>query len=950
MNTYNSPTTDAFEKGSYLSAQSAEYIEALYEAYLSDPQSVDEQWEQFFSALPSNAGNGAPEFSHAQIRQALQLMAKQPKVVNAATGASASSVKQSAVDDLITAYRRFGHLNAQIDPLQQPITPDVRLQLSYHGLNESDLQSTFDSRKLLNGLSAGSATLDTILTQLKKIYCGSIGIEYTRISNEEEREWLRQYIEVTLPATQFDKKVKTEILLKLTQAEGLEKYLDTRYPGQKRFSVEGGETMIPMLDYLATQSRAQEVREVVIGMAHRGRLNVLLNIMGQSPAELFQEFDGKKDFGMTTGDVKYHRGFSSDIQTDAGAIHLSLMFNPSHLEFINPVALGSVRARQERSKDIAKRDYAIPVLIHGDGAFSGQGVVMETLSMSQTRAYTVGGAIHIILNNQVVFTTHQPSDTRSSHYCSDLAKMIDAPILHVNADDPEACMRVMQLALDYRMRFHKDVVIDLVCYRVHGHNEADDPTCTQPLMYKTIKSKKSQRALYAQQLINEKIVSDADVDQMIAKYRDRLDEGRNIVELEHGGLSHHYTANWTPYLNRLWTTQVDTSVSSEKLAHLGQIISTVPDNFTLQRNVAMIMKARAKMAAGEQALDWGYAEIMAYATLLAEGHPVRLTGEDSRRGTFFHRHGAIFDQETGESYMPLLHIAKDQPHLQIYDSLLSEVGALGFEYGYSTADPQALVMWEAQFGDFANVAQVIIDQFISSGWQKWNRLAALVMLLPHGAEGMGPEHSSARLERFMQLCAQDNIQVCVPSTPAQIFHLLRRQVIRPYRKPLIVMTPKSLLRHKLAVSKLEDLSHGQFQLVIPEIDEVAPEKVTRLVLCAGKVFYELLEKRRAEKLENIAILRIEQLYPFPYQVLSDELEKYPNISEVVWAQEEPKNQGAWFCSRHRIVKCMKEGVSLYYAGRESMAAPAAGYPALHRKQQADLVDQALGLAPAELSK
>lgn len=945
------PTMDEFQANSYLSAQSAGYIEALYENYLSDPQSVDPHWQQYFSALPTDNSHDVLDVSHEAIRDSLRESASKPKSFTkpAPIPATTTALKQSAVDALITAYRRFGHLNAKINPLETPIEPDVRLSLAHYGLKEADLKEKFDARKLLNGDT--DVSLEKILARLKQIYCGSIGIEYTRLVDEEEREWLRDYIELKIPHIEFDAKEKINILKKLTQAEGLEKYLETKYPGQKRFSIEGGDTLIPMLDCLAQKARSYQVHEMVFGMAHRGRLNVLLNIMGQSPKELFQEFDGTKDFGMTTGDVKYHRGFSSDIETQAGPIHLSLAFNPSHLEFINPVVLGSVRARQERSKDVPKKDYAMPVLIHGDAAFAGQGVVMETLAMSQTRAYTVGGTIHLILNNQVGFTTSDPRDARSSHYCSDLAKMIDAPILHVNADDPEACVRVMQLALDYRMRFHKDVVIDLVCYRVHGHNEADDPTCTQPLMYQIIKAKKTQRALYAKQLMDAGVIAESDVDKLMDDYRNCLDAGRTIVELVQGGLSTHYTANWTPFLNRLWTTQVDTSVPREKLDRLGKIISTVPDGFSLQRNVGMIMQARAKMAAGEQPLDWGYAENMAYATLLDEGHPVRLTGEDVRRGTFFHRHAAIFDQKTGEDYMPLLHIAKNQARIQIYDSLLSETGALGFEYGFSTADPYSLVMWEAQFGDFVNVAQVIIDQFISSAWQKWNRLAGLVMLLPHGAEGMGPEHSSARLERFMQLCAQDNIQVCVPSTPAQIFHLLRRQLLRPYRKPLIVMTPKSLLRHKLAVSSLEDLSNGQFQLVIPEIDDIDPKAVTRLVLCAGKVFYEILSKRREEKIENVAIARIEQLYPFPYHALTKELEKYPNLTEIVWAQEEPKNQGAWFCTRHRIVKCMPEnGIRLCYAGRESMAAPAAGYPALHHKQQTELVNQALGLSPVEVSR
>lgn len=948
---------EEFQGSSYLSADSAGYIESLYEAYLKDPTSVDSYWQQYFSALPNALGNGSAEISHADIRHALREAAFQmhssrttkESAKMAESDAPGVQKKQAAVDALITAFRRFGHLNAKIDPLESPIKPDERLAFSHYGLVESDLKTKFATGSLFNGQSA---TLQQIITKLQQLYCGTIGIEYTRITNEAEREWLRDYFETRLPEIHFSDQQKKRILHKLSQSEGMEKYLDTRYPGQKRFSIEGGESLIPMLDLLANQATKDSVTEIVIGMAHRGRLNVLLNIMGQSPAELFQEFDGTKDFGMTTGDVKYHRGFSTDIQTEHGALHMALAFNPSHLEFINPVVLGSVRARQERAKDKArKRDYAVPILIHGDAAFAGQGVVMETLSMSQTRGYTVGGTLHIVLNNQVGFTTSNPADARSSHYCSDVAKMIDAPILHVNGDDPEAVLRVAMLSLAYRMRFHKDIVIDLVCYRVHGHNEADPADCTQPLMYQKIKAKKTPRALYAQALLAQGLITEADVKGLLDDYRAKLDAGEVVIDLVSEGLSGHYAANWTPYLNRLWTTQVDTGVSRAVLDELGVKITTLPEGFTLQRNVNMLITARKKMAAGEQLLDWGYAETMAYATLLHEGHPVRVTGEDVRRGTFFHRHAAIHDQKTGDDYMPLAHLSSDQPPLQVYDSLLSETGVLGFEYGYSTADPNALVAWEAQFGDFANVAQVIIDQFISSGWQKWNRLSGLTMLLPHGAEGMGPEHTSARLERYLQLCAQDNIQVCVPSTPAQIFHLLRRQVIRPYRKPLIVMTPKSLLRHKMAVSSLDELAMGQFRLLISEVDDINLQAVKRVVLCSGKVYYELLSKRREEKIEDIAIVRIEQLYPFPYEALTAELNKYPNLKEVVWCQEEPKNQGAWYCTRHRIVKCMPEqGYTLYYAGRDSMAAPAAGYPALHRKQQAKLVDQALGFEPAETSR
>lgn len=937
------PTLKQFESTSYLSGESADYVDALYEAYLADPTSVPDHWQSYFASLQ----NGVADISHAAMRDQLQNIS-----VGARSGApvaQSSPQKQSAVDALITAYRRYGHLDAKINPLNVPVKNDVRLTLAHYGLSQQDLNETFDARKLFS--HQPTATLKNILETLQRFYCGSLGIEYTRLISEEEREWIRDYVENQIPATQFSVDTKKHILKKLTEAEGLEKYLDTKYPGQKRFSIEGADTLIPMLAVLTTDARQHDVREMLIGMAHRGRLNVLINIMGKPAKELFSEFDGTKDYGDTTGDVKYHKGYSSDIKTPHGDIHLSLGFNPSHLEFINTVVMGSVRARQEYSDAAIKKNYALGVLIHGDAAFAGQGIVMETLAMSQTRAYTVGGIIHIVTNNQVGFTTSNPEDARSSYYCSDIAKMIDAPILHVNGDDPEACVHAMNLALDYRARFYKDVVIDLVCYRVHGHNEADEPRCTQPLMYQVINSKETPRAIYAAQLVKEGVITAQEADQLRNQYRALLDEGKSSISLDPHGLSEFHAKNWAPYLNQSWTAKGDTAISKKEFDELTAKITHVPEGFSLQRQVDMIMKARTKMAQGEQAMDWGFAETMAYASLLREGYHVRFSGEDVRRGTFFHRHAALFDQKTGEAYMPLAHLDENQAPVQIFDSLLSETGALGFEYGYAATDPKALVLWEAQFGDFANVAQVIIDQFISSAWQKWNRLSGLVMLLPHGSEGMGPEHSSARLERYLQLCAQENMQVCVPTTPAQIFHLLRRQVIRPFRQPLIVMSPKSLLRHKMAVSTIAELTDGEFQCVIPEVDALETAKVTRIVLCSGKIYYELLQKRRDEKIEHIAIVRIEQLYPFPNDALKSEFAKYANAKEIVWCQEEPKNQGAFYASRHRIVRCMPENDHhLYYAGRAAMAAPAAGYGALHNKQQAELVEQALGLRPVDESR
>ncbi|MCH9643592.1 MAG: 2-oxoglutarate dehydrogenase E1 component [Gammaproteobacteria bacterium] len=931
---------DQLQQSSYLAGGNAPYIEALYDQYLQDPSMLDAKWRTYFDSF----ANGGGDVSHHAIREQFKELAREPNTV---VEAVAPSDQQEAVDSLIRHYRRFGYLQAKIDPLGTAQTPDARLSLAYHQLNEADLDKTFATRDVL---PQQSASLREILERLNRIYCGSVGCEYGYMENAKEVEWLRNQVETRLPQQPLDTATKKRILQDLVAADGLEKYLEVRYIGQKRFSIEGGDTLIPMINEVLRHARSYDMREVVIGMAHRGRLNVLLNIAGQSPAELFQEFDGTMDYGLTSGDVKYHRGFSSDIETPSGPLHLTLAFNPSHLEFINPVALGSISARQKRNGGDARHEYAMAILIHGDAAFSGQGVVMETLNMSQTRAYCVGGAIHIVLNNQVGYTAANSHDTRSSRYCSDPAKMIDAPIFHVNGDDPEAAVEVMLLALDYRNKFKKDVVIDFVCYRKRGHQEVDEPRATNPLMYQKIDVHPEPYKIYSEQLVKEGVVEAQQVEKLHLDYRDNLDKGIGIVRTLPEGLSDHYAENWSRYIGQSWQVAVDTRVPKQKIVELGERLDSIPEHFELHRNVKMIVDARRKMTAGEQPLDWGYAEIMAYATLLDEGHPVRLTGEDSRRGTFFHRHAFVYDQKTGEGYMPLQHVSDRQAYCEIYDSLLSEIATLGFEYGYSTTDPNMLVEWEAQFGDFANGGQVIIDQFISSAWQKWNRLSGLTMLLPHGMEGMGPEHSSARLERFLQLCAQDNMQVCVPTTPAQIFHLLRRQVVRPYRKPLIVMSPKSLLRHRRAVSSLDDLSDGCFQLIIPETESLDNSKVSRLIACSGKVYYELLAKREEEGIKDIAIIRFEQLYPFPYDDFEKILESYPNLKQVVWCQEEPKNQGAWFTSRHRIIRCISDGVELCYVGRRSMAAPAAGYPALHKQQLQTFLEQAFALEIQEKDK
>lgn len=925
---------EQFQQTSYLTDNNAGYIEALYENFLKDPNNVNKEWQYYFQSL----SNGKPlvDISRTDTREQFLELAREPHTVASLVTPFS---KQVGVSSLIEAYRRLGHLNAKINPLGNDRPIDSRLELGYYGLSEFDFDKNFSTDGLMD---KSQATLNEIYTCLREIYCGSIGVQYSAILDERERCWLQDYMEHRLPSFKFNKETKQNILKQLIAAETLEKYLDTAYVAQVRYSLEGGDSLIPLLDELTKRARYQKLEEVIICMAHRGRINVLLNIMGQSADELFREFEGKQDYGLTSGDVKYHRGYSRDIKTDKGPIHLSLAFNPSHLEFIGPVAMGSVRARQEKYNG-QNRDCAMLVMIHGDASFTGEGIVMEALSMSQTRAYHIGGTIHIILNNQVGFTTSNLNDSRSSMYCSDIAKMLDSPVFHINGDDPEAVVTVTQLALDYRMSFYKDIFIDLVCYRRHGHQEVDDPVPTQPLMYKIIHKHPTTRALYAESLVSQKICTPEEVNRWIENYRNHLNQGHQLLKTIPEGLSAHYAANWAPFLEQEWSTIVDTMVSLKKLKTIGKKFFTLPKTINPHRKIAKLYQERLEMVEDKTPIDWGFAEMMAYATLLKEGYSVRLVGQDSRRGTFFHRHATVFDQQTGKEYVPLKYLNEKQAKFHNYDSLLCENGALGFEYGYSTSSPNTLIIWEAQFGDFANAAQVIIDQFISSGYQKWNRLSGLVMFLPHGYEGKGPEHSSARLERYLQLCAQNNMQVYIPTTPAQIFHLLRRQVLRPYRKPLIVMTPKSMLRNKLAVSSLDDLADGQLKLLIPEIDKHNTEKIKRIILCSGKVYYDLLIRRREHKQNYIVLIRIEQLYPFPYDQLKEELKKYSNAKQVIWCQEEPKNQGAWFCTHHRLAKCIREDQTLEYVGRPASAAPAAGDPKIFLKLQKQLVNQALDL-------
>ncbi len=932
-------TFEQKQSESCLSAQNQSYVETLYEDYLRHSAELPEGWKHYFADLP-RVSSTAEEFPHSEI-QAFFYEAAKRKTTFKSEGQVAENTLQRHVDELVDAYREHGHLMAEVNPMAEK-TAEVPLQLmlSTHQLKESDLSHTFAAPpQLLKGKT--SATLKDIRDALKKTYCGRISIEYMYIRDFSESQWLQSIFENTQATPHFSSEQKKNILTQLVAADGLEKYLGSRYVGQKRFSLEGGDSFMPLMHEMTHRLSNQGAREVVIGMAHRGRLNVLVNLMGKEPQALLDEFEGKyKDKRNTSGDVKYHKGFSSDIKTAEGDLHLSLAFNPSHLEMISPVVLGSVRARQQAYTDQSK-DKVVPILIHGDSAFSGQGIVMETLSMSQTRAYTIGGAIHVVINNQVGFTTSNPQDTRSSLYCTDVAKMIDAPILHVNGDDPEAVVFAAQIAVDYRMKFHKDIVIDLICYRRHGHNEADEPSVTQPLMYQWVRQHDDPWKIYTKQLIGEGVCTQEMAEGMFQNYRDAIDANQSDIHLMPNKLASQRVDLWKPYLNQPWNLPAKTGVSVAQLKALGQKLTSFPEGFTLQRQVGLVVNARRQMAEGKVPMDWGFAENLAYATLLTEGYHVRMTGQDVRRGTFAHRHAAYHDYQNGQTYIPLQHLSHEQASVEIYDSLLSEAGVVGFEYGYAGTDPNSLVIWEAQFGDFVNGAQIFIDQFISASWQKWERLSDLVMLLPHGYEGAGPEHSSARLERFLQLCAEDNMQVCVPSTPAQIFHLLRRQMLRPCRIPLIVMSPKSLLRHKLATSTLDELEKDMFRMVIPEIENLSPKTVKKVILCSGKVYYDLVAQRNEKQQTDVVIVRIEQLYPFPAEDLAAVLKPYQQAEEIVWCQEEPKNQGAWLVIQPYLLSCLSKGQTLTYAGRPAAASTAVGDGKTHNQQQKLLLDQAL---------
>lgn len=904
------------------------FLEDLYQRYLNDPQSVDSSWrEKFKSIQDTDTQEASPKKSR-------------PRSANLESDVETTLRKQAGVDQLIYHYRTRGHQVANNNPLRDSIPELIQdLDAAAHGLGDEDLDQYFYVDILRN---SRRLKLRDILSLLTQTYCGSIGAEYMHIVDTEIRQWIQTRLENTRSRGLPNPEGQKNTLRALTAAEGIERYLHRKYVGQKRFSLEGAESLIPLLDEVVERACEQGTRELIIGMAHRGRLNVLTNVLGKKPSTLFQEFEGiSHDAPLASaGDVKYHMGFSSNIETKHGPIHIALAFNPSHLEIIGPVVEGSVRARQDRHTE-SPEDEVMAILIHGDAAFAGQGVVMETLNMAETRAYTTGGTIHVVVNNQIGFTTSNPFDARSTLYCTDVANMIQAPVFHVNGDDPEAVLFITRLAVDYRMKFNRDVVIDLICYRRHGHNEADEPAVTQPAMYRYIRQRPSVRQIYADVLVDQNIISRNEEQAMESDYQTALGRGdivsRPLVDSE----TVYPKPSWAAYIENDWTAPYHSAVDRSTLDTLARDIVTLPKGFKLHPRTLAIYDNRIAMAKGLQPIDWGFAENLAYATVLNDGYHIRFSGQDVGRGTFFHRHSIVYDQDTSASYIPLQNLSKPAAKFEIYDSLLSEEGVLGFEYGYSSSAPEVMVLWEAQFGDFANNAQVVIDQFIASGETKWGRLCGLTLLLPHGYEGQGPEHSSARLERYLQLCAEQNIQVCVPTTPAQIFHLLRRQILRPYRKPLIVMSPKSLLRHKLATSSLEDLIDGEFKNVIGEIDAEDTTAITRVVLCSGKVYYDLLETRRKDQLGHVSIIRIEQLYPFPDESFTKEISRYPNLQEIVWCQEEPENQGAWHQIKHRFMTLLKDDRTLSYAGRPMSAAPAVGQFTRHIEQQKKVVDDAL---------
>ncbi len=932
---------------SYLFGGNAPYVEELYEAYLLNPGAVPDNWRTYFDAMqhvPAVDGSDRPDVPHASVVASFAERAKRGPIRTVSASADAEmGRKRVAVTQLIAAYRFLGTQWANLDPLQRQERPNIpELEPPFYGFSDADLDTVFNISNTYFGPE--TASLRDLLQALRDTYCRSIGAEFQYMTDPAQKRWMQEKLESTRAAGAFSAEQKQHILDRITAAEGLERYLHTKYVGQKRFSLEGGESFIASLDTLIQRAGSEGVQEIVIGMAHRGRLNVLVNILGKMPHDLFAEFEGKHADDLPAGDVKYHQGFSSDVSTPGGPVHLSLAFNPSHLEIVNPVVEGSAKARMDRRGDKEGKE-VLPVQVHGDAAFAGQGVVMETLNLAQTRGYGTGGTVHIVINNQIGFTTSDPRDSRSTLYCSDVVKMIEAPVLHVNGDDPEAVVFATQIALDFRMQFHKDVVVDIVCFRKLGHNEQDTPALTQPLMYKKIAQHPGTRKLYADKLAAQGVIPSDGGDQMVKDYRQAMDEGKQTVDPVISNYKNKFAVDWLPFLNRKWTDAADTSVPATELKRLSERITTVPDNFKLHPLVEKVLADRAAMGRGEINLDWGMGEHLAFASLVSSGYAVRITGQDAGRGTFTHRHSVLHDQNREKwdagNYIPLQHVSDQQAPFTVIDSVLSEEAVLGFEYGYSTAEPNTLTIWEAQFGDFANGAQVVIDQFIASGEVKWGRASGLVMMLPHGYEGQGPEHSSARIERFLQLAADNNMQLVQPTSAAQIFHLLRRQMIRLFRKPLVIFTPKSLLRNKDAGSPLSELVKGSFHTVIGEVDtKLEAKKVKRVLACSGKVYYDLVNARKERNANDVAIIRVEQLYPFPHKALATELAKFPNFSELVWVQDEPQNQGAWFQIQHNILENLNDGQKLAYSGRPASASPAVGYYDKHYAQQKSLIDAA----------
>ncbi|GIX51723.1 2-oxoglutarate dehydrogenase E1 component [Sphaerotilus sulfidivorans] len=936
-----------YRSNSYLFGGNAPYVEEMYEAYLDNPGSVPDNWRDYFDALqhvPAVDGSDSRDVAHAPVIESFAQRAKANAFAHKASEADlAVARKQVHVQSLIAAYRSLGSRWADLDPLKRTERPKIpELETAFYDLTESDMDITFSATNTYF-TKADSMTLREIVQALRETYCSTIGAEIMHITEPTEKRWWQERLESIRSKPSFSAEKKKAILERLTAAEGLERFLHTKYVGQKRFSLEGGESFIAAMDELVQKAGEKGVQEIVIGMAHRGRLNVLVNTLGKMPKDLFAEFDHTAPEDLPAGDVKYHQGFSSDISTAGGPVHLSLAFNPSHLEIVNPVVEGSVRARQDRRGDTAGAQ-VLPVLVHGDSAFGGQGVNQETLMLAATRGYSTGGTVHLIINNQIGFTTSDPRDLRSTLYCTDIVKMIEAPVLHVNGDDPEAVVLATQLALEYRMTFRKDIVIDIVCFRKLGHNEQDTPSLTQPLMYKKIGAHPGTRKLYADKLAAQGLGATLG-DDMVKAYRAAMDAGRHTVDPVLSNYKSKYAVDWSPFLGKKWTDAADTALPLTEWKRLAERLTSIPASVNMHPLVKKVYDDRAAMGRGEINVDWGMGEHMAFASLVAAGYPVRLSGEDCGRGTFTHRHAVVHDQKREKwdegTYIPLQHVADGQATFTVIDSILSEEAVLGFEYGYASAEPNTLTIWEAQFGDFANGAQVVIDQFIASGEVKWGRVNGLVLMLPHGYEGQGPEHSSARLERFMQLAADTNMQIVQPTSASQIFHVLRRQMVRNLRKPLIIFTPKSLLRNKDATSPLADFTKGDFRTVLGEQKaDLVAEKVKRVIVCSGKVYYDLVKKRDEKKANDVAIVRVEQLYPFPHRAFGNELKKYPNATDIVWCQDEPQNQGAWFFVQHYIHENMQEGQKLGYAGRPASASPAVGYAHLHQDQQKALLDQA----------